>query len=300
MKSLIIISFLLLLGSYGFGQGETSKNQKFKIIGYTRLSDIKVDTTIYIDFTSNEVQLDSLMNSNALLDYYNLLSPPPHGDDPNFATISVVVDTNGNAIHTHIVEDVKNKCNDDPWKLISDKEVAFSPLIIDGKSYVTEYIFKIMNLMYCVPLVQKEMSVRKTFSFHDSTFEIGAIHEVKMEYSYDHPPLYVDKNQLIYDSISDFLKRNPNIKIEVSSYTDQRGTDKYNLLLSQRRAENIVKEVLKLSVDSAQIKSMGYGEYKPIIKLEEINKMSTLDEKESAYAINRRTELVIISTEEKN
>ena len=271
-------------------------NNEYKILDYSRPNNIKVDTSIYIDFTSKEVLLDSLMNSNALLDYYNLLTPPPHGGDPNYATISVVVDVNGKAIHTYVVEDVKNKCNDDPWKLSTKKEVTFSPLVINGKPYITEYVFKITDLMYCVPLVYKfSTPKRKTFSFSDSSFEVGSIHRIKINYSYCHPPLYVDENQPIYDSIADFLKRNPNVKIEVSSHTDQRGTDKYNLLLSERRAENIMKQVLKLDIDSNQIISKGYGEEKPIIKLDEINKMTTSDEKEAAYAINRRNELKIIS-----
>ena len=127
-----------------------SSRYNYTIIGHSKPNNIFIDTTIYIDFTSTAIQLDSLMNSNALLDFYNLLTPPPHGGDPNYATIAVVVDANGKAIHTHVVEDVKNKCNDDPWKLSTKKEVAFSPLIINGKPYITEYIFKIMDLMYCV------------------------------------------------------------------------------------------------------------------------------------------------------
>lgn len=126
------------------------------ILGYSKPTNIKIDTSIYIDFTSKETMLDSLINSKELLDYYNLLKPPPHGGDPNYATISVIVDTNGKAIFTYVVEDVKNKCNDDPWKLYSDKNVSFSPFVLRGKPYVTEYIFKIMDLMYCVPLIGKE------------------------------------------------------------------------------------------------------------------------------------------------
>ncbi len=153
MKNLITILLAFGLAQIGFGQDD---NNKYIILTYSKPTDIKIDTSIYIDFTSKETMLDSLMNSKELLDYYNLLKPPPHGGDPNYATISVIVDTNGRAIFTYVVEDVKNKCNDDSWKLSNNRGVTFSPLVINNKAYTTEYVFKIMDLMYCVPLIHKE------------------------------------------------------------------------------------------------------------------------------------------------
>ena len=133
------------------------------------------------------------------------------------------------------------------------------------------------------------------FSLQDTTFELGAIHQFRVEYVHGHPPLYQDPNQPTYDSIADFLKRNPNVVIEIASHTDQRGSDHYNQLLSQRRADNIKASVIEAGANPEQMVAKGYGEIKPIYSTEHILKLATKQEQEEAYGKNRRLELVIIA-----
>jgi outer membrane protein OmpA-like peptidoglycan-associated protein len=53
---------------------------------------------------------------------------------------------------------------------------------------------------------------------------------------------------------------NPTVTIELSSHTDARGGDDYNLALSEMRAKAAVKYILEKGVEGQRVKSKGYGE----------------------------------------
>jgi OOP family OmpA-OmpF porin len=59
------------------------------------------------------------------------------------------------------------------------------------------------------------------------------------------------------------LKRYPELNIEVAGHTDSRGSDAFNLDLSARRAESVLKYLHDGGVTNA-LKSRGYGERQPI------------------------------------
>ena len=55
------------------------------------------------------------------------------------------------------------------------------------------------------------------------------------------------------------LKRYPEVNIEVAGHTDSRGSDAYNLELSARRAESVLKYLRDGGVTNT-LTSRGYGE----------------------------------------
>jgi OOP family OmpA-OmpF porin len=59
------------------------------------------------------------------------------------------------------------------------------------------------------------------------------------------------------------LKRYPELNVEVAGHTDSRGSDAYNLTLSARRAEAVLKYLHDGGVSNAMT-SRGYGERQPI------------------------------------
>ena len=101
------------------------------------------------------------------------------------------------------------------------------------------------------------------------------------------------KNEL--DRLTKLLNENPTIKIELSAHTDSRGSDKYNLELSQRRAQSCVDYLIKNGISADRLVSKGYGESQLIRSDEEIAKLKFEDEKEAAHQENRRTEFKILS-----
>jgi OOP family OmpA-OmpF porin len=67
----------------------------------------------------------------------------------------------------------------------------------------------------------------------------------------------------ILDGAVATLKRYPDLKIEVAGHTDSQSSDAYNLGLSKRRAETVLKYLQDNGVTNA-LTSRGYGERQPI------------------------------------
>lgn len=70
-----------------------------------------------------------------------------------------------------------------------------------------------------------------------------------------------------YGKIKAFAKemmQNMSLKALIAGYTDSRGTEEYNLGLSQRRADAVAKQIVKDGVSSSRISAKGYGEANPV------------------------------------
>jgi len=87
------------------------------------------------------------------------------------------------------------------------------------------------------------------------------------------------------DKIAEVMSQNDNLVIQASSYTDSRGTDAYNVRLSQRRAKAAVEYLKSKGIDQSRIKSKGYGEDKLINQC-----VNGVECREESHQMNRRTE----------
>lgn len=67
------------------------------------------------------------------------------------------------------------------------------------------------------------------------------------------------------DKLTDLLKKNPNLVIQINANTDSRGNDKYNQKLSQGRANSVVVYLIKNGIEKERLLSKGYGESNPDI-----------------------------------
>ena len=59
--------------------------------------------------------------------------------------------------------------------------------------------------------------------------------------------------------LAKFLQDNPNLHVQLDGYTDIRGTDEYNNVLSFERAKSINEALIEQGVDAARIKFKGHG-----------------------------------------
>lgn len=115
------------------------------------------------------------------------------------------------------------------------------------------------------------------------------------------------------DRLVRMLKENPNVTIELSAHCDYRGNAAYNLRLSQRRAESVVKYLTEHGIEADRLTARGYGKEQPKIvnrKLTEtypfLHEGDTLsvpyilklpaEQQEVCNALNRRTEFRVLRT----
>lgn len=90
--------------------------------------------------------------------------------------------------------------------------------------------------------------------------------------------------------LKELLEEYPDMVIELSSHTDARGNDAYNMDLSQRRANSAKQWLVNRGVDRDRIVAKGYGETQ--ILNECVNGVECSEEK---HRLNRRTEFKIIA-----
>jgi len=108
----------------------------------------------------------------------------------------------------------------------------------------------------------------------------------KMEFESQNIYFDYDKSELKYEARvtltnkAAFLRANPGYSVEISGHCDERGTNEYNLALGERRAAAAFKFMNALGVSAARMKTISYGEEKPVDR----------GHNETAWSKNRRDE----------
>ncbi|MFN6946497.1 MAG: OmpA family protein, partial [Cytophagaceae bacterium] len=67
------------------------------------------------------------------------------------------------------------------------------------------------------------------------------------------------------ERLSDMIKQNKKIKVEISGHTDNTNTYDFNMDLSQKRANSVKEYLLSQGVKKNQIIAKGYGYTKPLV-----------------------------------
>lgn len=75
--------------------------------------------------------------------------------------------------------------------------------------------------------------------------------------------LTVDSRPVL-DRVAEDLRKYPRLRIELQGHTDSSGSDKYNLGLSQRRADTVTRYLINAGVPAGQVTARGYGEVEPV------------------------------------
>ncbi|HIF13991.1 MAG TPA: hypothetical protein EYQ86_01075, partial [Bacteroidetes bacterium] len=92
----------------------------------------------------------------------------------------------------------------------------------------------------------------------------------------------------LYDLLL-FLKENNKLIITILSHTDNLGTETYNLKLSKKRAESVVKYLVSKGISKKRLSSEGKGESEPIAP----NTMEDGSDNPDGRMRNRRTEFMV-------
>lgn len=92
------------------------------------------------------------------------------------------------------------------------------------------------------------------------------------------------------DKVVTIMKENPTLVVEFSAHTDSRGPDEWNMELSIKRAEEVVRYIVSKGIDYNRIYGKGYGETMPINHC--VNDVECTD---IEHLANRRTEFLILA-----
>jgi OOP family OmpA-OmpF porin len=112
-------------------------------------------------------------------------------------------------------------------------------------------------------------------------------------------PIYYDLNSarltpaarsVIDEKLFSLMTEKPRIRIEISSHTDSRESDEYNIELSQRRAQSVVDYLVSKGIKPSRLEARGYGES----RLREPCP-NNVPCSESQHAKNRRTEFRVLT-----
>lgn len=103
-----------------------------------------------------------------------------------------------------------------------------------------------------------------------------------VNFEFDKAKLTVNAKALL-DPVADALIARPDIKVEIDGHTDSKGSDAYNMKLSDARAASVVAYLVSRGVAADRMTSKGFGESQPVAD------NATDDGRE----LNRRVELKI-------
>jgi OmpA-OmpF porin, OOP family len=93
------------------------------------------------------------------------------------------------------------------------------------------------------------------------------------------------------DSLVSLLNFYPKMVIEIGAHTDSKGSDQYNMTLSDKRARSVVEYLISKGIDPSRLQSKGYGETMPIAP----NTLENGKDNPEGRAKNRRTEFKVLS-----
>jgi len=98
----------------------------------------------------------------------------------------------------------------------------------------------------------------------------------------------LERSQPILEAVANALAASPGIRrLRIEGHTDDVAADDTNLLLSQRRANNVMARLIALGAEPGRLEAVGLGETQPLIP----------ERSEAARAVNRRVEFHILTSD---
>ena len=167
--------------------------------------------------------------------------------------------------------------------------------LFDGLKPMTIYSVKTGKAGYfsesrvCkLPKIHKDMIFSKE-SGYDMDFQLLKIQKEKeitlsdIYYDYNKASLR-EESKVELDKLASMLKETPKVVVQISSHTDSRGRDEYNMELSARRAASVVNYLVDKGISRDRLRAIGYGESKLLIE-------NAITEEE--HQSNRRTTFLV-------
>ena len=181
-----------------------------------------------------------------------------------------------------------DKDNSDLEPYIVDKDTIYTVPLISTASNDKKSVFikSRTNLIdrhkVVIPTIKINKRKNNILLIKQSTKDNRKIILLKSVYFEHNQAIINKKYNTSLDEIAKLIINNELIGIEISGYTDTKGEDNYNLGLSRQRANNVLKYIHNIGVNTQKTIVKAYGEQKAVTEI---------TEKEQSK--NRRVDLVI-------
>ena len=181
-------------------------------------------------------------------------------------------DANGNFTLLYTAD-----CGDLQLLLKSEKEAYKSgqqSIALNGNQKVTAEV--LLTPIPATPKIEVGTDLAKVLKIENIYFD------------YDKANIRKDAAEQLAKIVA-IMKEYPTMKVDVRLHTDSRGSDKYNLALSQRRAKSTIKWIVSHGIKKNRITGKGYGETQLVNGCS--NGVPCTEEEHQA---NRRSEFIIV------
>ena len=202
--------------------------------------------------------------------------------DENNALISVLVTDMEDKIRKNDIIHFVGKTTGKSFQGISNKEGKFDILLPEGETYEIKIIGLGEEQDY------SELEIGNDEGSYEANITIGyepatsfTLKDVHFDVNLAtlRPESFKTLNELV-----EILKIKEDLRVEIAGHTDSDGDEKANMILSQSRAESVVKYLISKGIAKDRLIAKGYGESEPV------DDNNTVAGKQK----NRRTEVRIL------
>ncbi|RYZ44448.1 MAG: OmpA family protein, partial [Sphingobacteriales bacterium] len=213
-------------------------------------------------------------------------------DDPRFTLIGETVSASDNTKLAGISTVLTNTANNSNMSQISDAEAKFVYQLEQQSDY-TVVASQAGKFSQTEEVTTKGLDRSKTLyvslKLGINNLDAGTVIVLKnIYYDFDKSNIRADAARIL-NNVLNVMIQNPTLSIELSSHTDSRGKDDYNMQLSQKRAEAAVNYLVGKGISRSRLEAKGYGETKLLNACG--NGFSCSEEE---HQVNRRTEIKVL------
>jgi len=148
----------------------------------------------------------------------------------------------------------------------------------------TDNLYNFLREDYTPPVVEIDERETNSETGRQQLRDVGNIY-----FDFDKATIKKE-SEVTLDKVVAIMEKYPTLNIEVGSHADARGTDSYNMALSERRAASTLEYLVNHGIERDRLTSKGYGETMP---LNDCTKPTGCTNEQ--YAKNRRSEFTIMN-----
>jgi peptidoglycan-associated lipoprotein len=148
----------------------------------------------------------------------------------------------------------------------------------------TDNLYSFVREEYTPPVVEIEDRETNPETGRQQLKDVGNIY-----FAFDKSNI-LPEAEVTLDKVVAIMNKYPTLNIEIGSHADSRGSNQYNMALSERRAASTLEYIVSQGISRDRLTSKGYGETVPIVDCDDVTIKCT----SAQFALNRRSEFTIM------